>query len=302
MMHYFSSAPRSWNCFSSILASRTCTLLQTQRPAQQMWDETHIYTYRKLVKVTLISILPGNSNEICGKATNWVSVVACSLLFLRMPRSTFMCFHHAGLPRWHRGGTVPCWPDLATLLKTHLETKCFLCPGFAWLTTARSGLSLPDGVHWGGGVEGDPWVRNWMESVRYGKVTWLNLYTVTIPWHSKKCKMLSITFVILRYQINWLMRGSVSILATDVVLLVGFTQWGLRRKKQTQTNMSYTEISVTSDIEGVHHTNPDWGLRFCVSSAGNFMFWGCLSGKSPLHKVCDTLQQAGIGPQQLLVR
>lgn len=153
-----------------------------------------------------------------------------------------------------------------------------------------------------GGVEGDPWVRNWMESVRYGKVTWLNLYTVTIPWHSKKCKMLSITFVILRYQINWLMRGSVSILATDVVLLVGFTQWGLRRKKQTQTNMSYTEISVTSDIEGVHHTNPDWGLRFCVSSAGNFMFWGCLSGKSPLHKVCDTLQQAGIGPQQLLVR
>uniref|UniRef100_A0A671VQM2 RAB3 GTPase activating protein subunit 2 (non-catalytic) n=1 Tax=Sparus aurata TaxID=8175 RepID=A0A671VQM2_SPAAU len=42
------------------------------------------------------------------------------------------------------------------------------------------------------------------------------------------------------------------------------------------------------------------GLRFCVSSAGNFMFWGCLSGKSPLHKVCDTLQQAGIGPQQLL--
>uniref|UniRef100_A0A671VRG7 RAB3 GTPase activating protein subunit 2 (non-catalytic) n=1 Tax=Sparus aurata TaxID=8175 RepID=A0A671VRG7_SPAAU len=32
----------------------------------------------------------------------------------------------------------------------------------------------------------------------------------------------------------------------------------------------------------------------------NFMFWGCLSGKSPLHKVCDTLQQAGIGPQQLL--
>uniref|UniRef100_A0A8C2XPD5 RAB3 GTPase activating protein subunit 2 (non-catalytic) n=1 Tax=Cyclopterus lumpus TaxID=8103 RepID=A0A8C2XPD5_CYCLU len=33
-----------------------------------------------------------------------------------------------------------------------------------------------------------------------------------------------------------------------------------------------------------------------------FMFWGCLCGKSPPHKVCDTLQQAGISPQQLLVR
>uniref|UniRef100_A0A672HQC8 RAB3 GTPase activating protein subunit 2 (non-catalytic) n=1 Tax=Salarias fasciatus TaxID=181472 RepID=A0A672HQC8_SALFA len=37
-----------------------------------------------------------------------------------------------------------------------------------------------------------------------------------------------------------------------------------------------------------------------LSSAGNFMFWGCLCGKSSLHKVCDTLQQAGISPQQLL--
>uniref|UniRef100_A0A8C2XED1 RAB3 GTPase activating protein subunit 2 (non-catalytic) n=1 Tax=Cyclopterus lumpus TaxID=8103 RepID=A0A8C2XED1_CYCLU len=33
---------------------------------------------------------------------------------------------------------------------------------------------------------------------------------------------------------------------------------------------------------------------------GSFMFWGCLCGKSPPHKVCDTLQQAGISPQQLL--
>uniref|UniRef100_A0A3B3VK31 RAB3 GTPase activating protein subunit 2 (non-catalytic) n=1 Tax=Poecilia latipinna TaxID=48699 RepID=A0A3B3VK31_9TELE len=32
----------------------------------------------------------------------------------------------------------------------------------------------------------------------------------------------------------------------------------------------------------------------------NFMFWGCLCGKSPTHKVCDTLQLAGISPQQLL--
>ncbi|XP_055361414.1 rab3 GTPase-activating protein non-catalytic subunit isoform X4 [Betta splendens] len=33
---------------------------------------------------------------------------------------------------------------------------------------------------------------------------------------------------------------------------------------------------------------------------GNFLFWGCLCGKSPIQKVCDTLQQAGICPQQLL--
>uniref|UniRef100_A0A8C2XCZ3 RAB3 GTPase activating protein subunit 2 (non-catalytic) n=1 Tax=Cyclopterus lumpus TaxID=8103 RepID=A0A8C2XCZ3_CYCLU len=33
---------------------------------------------------------------------------------------------------------------------------------------------------------------------------------------------------------------------------------------------------------------------------GSFMFWGCLCGKSPPHKVCDTLQQAGISPQQLV--
>uniref|UniRef100_A0A7N8XPR3 RAB3 GTPase activating protein subunit 2 (non-catalytic) n=1 Tax=Mastacembelus armatus TaxID=205130 RepID=A0A7N8XPR3_9TELE len=42
------------------------------------------------------------------------------------------------------------------------------------------------------------------------------------------------------------------------------------------------------------------GLCSCVSFAGNFLFWDCLCGKCPLHKVCDRLQQAGISPQQLL--
>uniref|UniRef100_A0A8C5HSF8 Rab3 GTPase-activating protein non-catalytic subunit n=1 Tax=Gouania willdenowi TaxID=441366 RepID=A0A8C5HSF8_GOUWI len=42
------------------------------------------------------------------------------------------------------------------------------------------------------------------------------------------------------------------------------------------------------------------GFYICVYSAGNFLFWGCLCGKSPIHKVCGTLQQAGISPQQLL--
>lgn len=39
-----------------------------------------------------------------------------------------------------------------------------------------------------------------------------------------------------------------------------------------------------------------------MSSLGNFLFWGPLCGKSPIYKVCDTLQQAGTSPQQLLVR
>lgn len=35
---------------------------------------------------------------------------------------------------------------------------------------------------------------------------------------------------------------------------------------------------------------------------GSFLFWGCLSGQSPLQRVCETLQESGISPQQLLVR
>uniref|UniRef100_A0A674ED24 RAB3 GTPase activating protein subunit 2 (non-catalytic) n=1 Tax=Salmo trutta TaxID=8032 RepID=A0A674ED24_SALTR len=33
---------------------------------------------------------------------------------------------------------------------------------------------------------------------------------------------------------------------------------------------------------------------------GSFLFWGCLTGESPLQKVCNTLQKTGISPQQLL--
>uniref|UniRef100_A0A8C1CAL3 RAB3 GTPase activating protein subunit 2 (non-catalytic) n=1 Tax=Cyprinus carpio carpio TaxID=630221 RepID=A0A8C1CAL3_CYPCA len=34
--------------------------------------------------------------------------------------------------------------------------------------------------------------------------------------------------------------------------------------------------------------------------SGSFLFWGCLSGQSPLQRVCETLQESGISPQQLL--
>ncbi len=40
---------------------------------------------------------------------------------------------------------------------------------------------------------------------------------------------------------------------------------------------------------------------FFVCISGSFLFWGCLSGQSLLQRVCETLQESGISPQQLLV-
>ncbi|KAM4625100.1 rab3 GTPase-activating protein non-catalytic subunit isoform 2-T2 [Polymixia lowei] len=44
----------------------------------------------------------------------------------------------------------------------------------------------------------------------------------------------------------------------------------------------------------VRRTDAEW------NQLGSFLFWGSLSGESPLHRVCDTLQKTGISPQQLL--
>ncbi|XP_068194278.1 rab3 GTPase-activating protein non-catalytic subunit isoform X2 [Antennarius striatus] len=57
-----------------------------------------------------------------------------------------------------------------------------------------------------------------------------------------------------------------------------------------------TQIECTADgeLRVLRTSEVEWNLL------GNFMFWGCLFGQSPLHQVCDTLQQAGIRPQQLL--
>uniref|UniRef100_A0A673YUT9 RAB3 GTPase activating protein subunit 2 (non-catalytic) n=1 Tax=Salmo trutta TaxID=8032 RepID=A0A673YUT9_SALTR len=43
-------------------------------------------------------------------------------------------------------------------------------------------------------------------------------------------------------------------------------------------------------------------MEYCVVvyPVGSFLFWGCLTGESPLQKVCDTLQETGISPQHLL--
>lgn len=58
--------------------------------------------------------------------------------------------------------------------------------------------------------------------------------------------------------------------------------------------LSQIECTEDEELRVIRGSETEW------NQLGNFMFWGCLCGKSPLHKVCDTLQQAGISPQQLL--
>uniref|UniRef100_A0A3B4D772 RAB3 GTPase activating protein subunit 2 (non-catalytic) n=1 Tax=Pygocentrus nattereri TaxID=42514 RepID=A0A3B4D772_PYGNA len=48
------------------------------------------------------------------------------------------------------------------------------------------------------------------------------------------------------------------------------------------------------ELRVVRGPDTDW------THLGSFLFWGCLSGQSPLERVCETLQQSGISPQQLL--
>ncbi|KAM9466592.1 rab3 GTPase-activating protein non-catalytic subunit [Clarias gariepinus] len=48
------------------------------------------------------------------------------------------------------------------------------------------------------------------------------------------------------------------------------------------------------ELRLIRGSDSDW------TQLGSFLFWGCLSGQSPLERVCETLQQSGISPQQLL--
>lgn len=101
--------------------------------------------------------------------------------------NTHMLSHPPGLPWRHRGWIVPCWPHLATLRPAHLETQCFFCPGLTWLTPACPSLSLPDGVHRGRGVEGDPRVWKWMESARYGNICIHIIYEIINKYITETC-------------------------------------------------------------------------------------------------------------------
>ncbi|XP_072221719.1 rab3 GTPase-activating protein non-catalytic subunit isoform X2 [Leuresthes tenuis] len=61
-----------------------------------------------------------------------------------------------------------------------------------------------------------------------------------------------------------------------------------------QAFLSQMECTEDGEVKVIRKSETEW------NQLGNFIFWGCLCGRSPLHKVCGRLQQAGISPQQLL--
>ncbi|XP_078133227.1 rab3 GTPase-activating protein non-catalytic subunit isoform X2 [Sander vitreus] len=75
---------------------------------------------------------------------------------------------------------------------------------------------------------------------------------------------------------------------------VSFAQDSPDSPLPVQAFLSQMECTEVGELRVIRASETEW------NQLGNFMFWGCLCGKSPLHKVCDTLQQAGIIPQQLL--
>ncbi|KAK5916454.1 hypothetical protein CgunFtcFv8_011434 [Champsocephalus gunnari] len=75
---------------------------------------------------------------------------------------------------------------------------------------------------------------------------------------------------------------------------VSFAQDSPNSLLPAQAFLSQMECTEGEELRVIRGSETQWNLL------GNFMFWGCLCGKSPLHQMCDTLQQAGISPQQLL--
>ncbi|XP_070697855.1 rab3 GTPase-activating protein non-catalytic subunit isoform X2 [Pempheris klunzingeri] len=75
---------------------------------------------------------------------------------------------------------------------------------------------------------------------------------------------------------------------------VSFAQDSPDSPLPAQAFLSQMECTEDGELRVIRGSETEW------NQLGNFMFWGCLCGKSQLHKVCDTLQQAGISPQQLL--
>ncbi|XP_074547612.1 rab3 GTPase-activating protein non-catalytic subunit isoform X3 [Halichoeres trimaculatus] len=75
---------------------------------------------------------------------------------------------------------------------------------------------------------------------------------------------------------------------------VSFAQDSPDTPLPAQAFLSQIECTEDGELKVIRGSETQW------NQLGNFLFWGCLCGKSPLHEVCDTLQQAGISPQQLL--
>ncbi|KAJ7988941.1 hypothetical protein DPEC_G00314410 [Dallia pectoralis] len=74
---------------------------------------------------------------------------------------------------------------------------------------------------------------------------------------------------------------------------VSFAQDSPDASLPVQTFLSQMECE-GEKISVVSRPDADW------TQLGSFLFWGSLTGRVPLQKVCDTLQETGISPQQLL--
>ncbi|XP_053700430.1 rab3 GTPase-activating protein non-catalytic subunit [Synchiropus splendidus] len=75
---------------------------------------------------------------------------------------------------------------------------------------------------------------------------------------------------------------------------VSFAQDSPDSPLSSQTFLSQMECREDGQVKLIQRSEPEW------NQLGTFVFWGCLNGKSPLKRLCETVQQAGISPQQLL--
>uniref|UniRef100_A0A665UXX6 RAB3 GTPase activating protein subunit 2 (non-catalytic) n=1 Tax=Echeneis naucrates TaxID=173247 RepID=A0A665UXX6_ECHNA len=75
---------------------------------------------------------------------------------------------------------------------------------------------------------------------------------------------------------------------------VSFAQDSPDSPLPAQAFLSQMECTEDGQLKVIRGTETEW------NQLGNFLFWGCLCGNNPIQNVCDTLQKAGISPQQLL--
>ncbi|XP_017287238.1 rab3 GTPase-activating protein non-catalytic subunit isoform X2 [Kryptolebias marmoratus] len=75
---------------------------------------------------------------------------------------------------------------------------------------------------------------------------------------------------------------------------VSFAQDSPDTPLSPQAFLSQLECSEDGEVKVILRSEAEW------NQLGSFMFWSCLCCKGPVHKVCDTLQEAGISPRQLL--
>ncbi|KAJ3613339.1 hypothetical protein NHX12_019589 [Muraenolepis orangiensis] len=75
---------------------------------------------------------------------------------------------------------------------------------------------------------------------------------------------------------------------------VSFSQDSPDSPLPARTFLSQLECGEDGGVVVVHGGDEEW------NRLGSFFFWGCLTGESPIHRVCNKLELAGISPQQLL--